>query len=155
MDYAQHVRERLTFIFAERAKFQTQYHFGESASELKRTSVHLLLLLTQKVNYLTSKSMEEVKGIYDLHDYVPYKKLRTEVGQQTIDDLLVELTSDLEGILLELSPDHDVLLTAVHTTKPSPTLNARNILIGMDDALAQYILKGGDGKKLTPKCQII
>ncbi len=155
MDYAQRVRERLTYIFANRAKFQTEYNFGQSASELDYKSVQLLLLLTQKVNYLTCKSLEQVKGIADLHDDVPYEKLRTEAGRQTIDDLLVELTTDLDGIVLELSTDFDVRLAVMHPTKPSRILKARDTLIGMDDTLAQYIRNGGEGEKLTPKCLIL
>ncbi len=155
MDYAQRVRARLTHIFAKRAELQTKHNFGESASELDHASVQLLLLLTQKVNYLTCKRLEEVKGIYDLHDDVPYEKLRTEAGRQTIDDLLVQLTSDLDGIVLELSPDFDVCFTAMHPTEPSRILKARDILIGMDDTLAQYIRNGGEGEKLTPKCLIL
>ncbi|MBX9879615.1 MAG: hypothetical protein K2Y22_14250 [Candidatus Obscuribacterales bacterium] len=153
-DYAQRVRDRLTDIFDKRATFQTQYHFGATAAELDKTSVLLLLLLTQRVNYLTCENIERVRGIYDLHDYVPYEKLRTEAGKQTIEDLLAEHTTQLDGILLQLDARGDVLFTAVHPTQRSRVIKARDVLIGMDDTLAQYIRKGGQAEALTPKCHI-
>lgn len=154
-EYSQRVRERLTEIINYRAEALTHFRIGTTASELDKTSVLLLLLLSQRVNYLTCRHIEQVKGIYDLHDYVPYEKLRTEAGKQAIKDLLAEHTSELDGILLQLTADGDVLLSVVHPTMPSRVVKARDILISMDDALAQYIRKGGQAERLTPKCLIL
>jgi|GEM_PF-4554816 len=155
MIYADRVKQRLTYIFTHRADWQAEYHFGKTVDVHTRTAVMLLLLLAQKVNYLTTKSVEQVKGIYDIHDYVPYEKLRTETGRKTIDDLLAEHTANLDGILLELNPDGDVVFTAVHPVFSTPVMKARDILIGMDDSLAQFIRQGGKGRELTPKCEIV
>lgn len=154
-DYAQRVRDRLTEIITYRAEALTHFRIGATASELDKTSVLLLLLLSQRVNYLTCKNIEHVKGVYDLHDYVPYDKLRTEAGKQTIKDLLEEHTAELDGVVLQLDANGDVLLSAVHPSMPSRVVKARDILIGMDDALAEYIRKGGQAERLTPKCLIL
>lgn len=154
-DYNERTRQRLRFIFEDRAKQVTEYHFGKSASSQTATSVQLLLLLAQKVNYLTAKRIEEVKGIYDLHEYVPYEKLRTEAGRQTIDELLSSLSAHTEALLLELTPDHNVLFTAIYPNQTSPVLRVRDVLIGMDDSLARFIKSSGKGEQLTPKCLIV
>lgn len=155
MDYSERVRERLTNVFAETAKQQTAKHFYTPANELTYRSVLLLLLLVQKMHYVTAKRLDQVKGMYVMHAASPYEKLRTEAGRQTIDNLIAEHTADLQGLCFSATPKGKVLFAAIHSDLPSPIIRVGNILDGLEEfEFAQFIRNGGTGASLSDKCHI-
>lgn len=153
--YKNPIRDRIRYSFHKRAAAITEQHFGQSASPETKIEMQLILLLLQKVNYLNCQRVEIVKGIYDLHDAVLYEKLRTESGRRAIDEMLTELTSDLQGVLLSLTPNFEVLFQAIYANKDGPIFRIRDVIISPDDELYQFIRGSGDGTQLTAKCMIV